>query len=51
MPDLVAVSCQRCQSRIDIPPDVALATCGRCGARLTVRRSDTAAWTEIVGDG
>ncbi len=51
MPDLIAISCQRCQSRIDIPPDAALATCGRCGARLAVRRSDTAAWTEVIGDG
>lgn len=50
MPDLITVSCQRCQSRIDVPTDAMLATCGRCGARLAVRRSDTAVWTEIIED-
>lgn len=50
MPDLIAVSCQHCQSRIDVPADAPLATCGQCGTRLAVRRSDTAVWTEIIGE-
>mgnify|MGYP001283424517 CR=1 FL=1 len=50
MPNLIAVSCHRCQARIDVPPDSTLTTCAQCGTRLAVVRSDTALWTEPLAD-
>jgi hypothetical protein len=42
------LACNNCGAPLDVPDTARFATCAHCGSRLTVRRNDTAAWTEVV---
>ena len=43
-----AVVCDHCGAPLDVPPGVSFAVCAHCGSRLRVKRSASAAWTELA---
>jgi len=45
---LVAVNCNGCGAALDAGPDTRFVTCVHCGARLAVKRSESAAYTEVL---
>ena len=49
-PETVALSCDRCGAPLTVGGAAGLATCGHCGCRLRVRRSASAAWTEVLDE-
>lgn len=46
--ELVPVNCNGCGAALDVGPDTRFVTCAQCGARLAVKRSESAAYTEIL---
>jgi len=46
--EIVLVNCNGCGAALDVGPDTRFVTCAQCGARLAVKRSATAAYTEIL---
>ncbi len=46
--EFTLVNCNGCGAALDVGPDTRFATCSQCGARLAVKRSETAAYTEVL---
>ena len=47
---LESLLCQHCGAPLQIGPGAEYVTCTHCGTPLRVRRTDSAAWTEIAED-
>src|SRR5438045_5577549 len=47
--EVQTLSCNNCGAPIDVPPQANFATCAHCGSRLAVRRTDSVAYTEVLG--
>jgi DNA-directed RNA polymerase subunit RPC12/RpoP len=45
-----ALSCNNCGAPLEVPPTTAFATCGHCGSRLAIKRTENAAYTEVLGN-
>ena len=43
-----AVVCDHCGAPLDVPPGTNFAVCAHCGSRLRIKRSASAAWTELA---
>lgn len=43
-----ALSCNNCGAPLDVPESSNYITCSHCGSRLIVRRTDSAAYTEVL---
>lgn len=46
--EIILLNCNGCGAALDVGPDTRFATCAQCGARLAVKRSETAAYTEVL---
>jgi hypothetical protein len=46
--EIILVNCNGCGAALDVGPDTRFATCAQCGARLAVKRSESAAYTEVL---
>src|SRR5262245_34344788 len=45
---LESLSCNHCGAPIEVPAAAKYATCAHCGSRLAIRRTGTAAYTEVL---
>ena len=43
-----SLSCNNCGAPIDVPANANYATCAHCGSRLAIKRTETAAYTEVL---
>ncbi|HEY2911454.1 MAG TPA: hypothetical protein VGI99_14480 [Gemmataceae bacterium] len=46
--ELSSLNCHGCGAPLEVAADARFATCSHCGARLTVKRSERAAYTELL---
>lgn len=46
--EIVLLNCNGCGASLDVGPETRFVTCAQCGARLAVKRSETAAYTEVL---
>jgi DNA-directed RNA polymerase subunit RPC12/RpoP len=46
--EVQSLSCNNCGAPIDVPANTNYATCGHCGSRLVIKRTDNAAYTEVL---
>lgn len=45
---LLTLSCNECGAPLEVPESAKYVTCGYCGARLTVQRTASAVYTEVL---
>ena len=45
---LEPLTCNNCGSALDVPANVRFVSCAYCGSRLAVRRTESAAYTEVL---
>ncbi|NNJ26064.1 hypothetical protein [Alienimonas chondri] len=49
-PAVRSLSCDRCGAPLTVGPRARFVTCTHCDSRLSVHRTDSAAWTETLGE-